>query len=174
MTGDQAQRNHSMKKQNTCVNNHESAASTASPDTSTPPDTSTAVTELGCSFTRVTKNGKPALLACINIQAQTSATETLSSLMHHAQELNIRLPFLRVSVRVSHESKAERNTTERNTQESYLFVLHGLSSRSITARNISDFLNRLTHDFKIFSAYAEAHNIQIQPNLENSAVKPFA
>lgn len=162
-----------MKDKNICVNNHVPAIATNQSNQS--------IAELGCSFTKVIKNGRPALLACLNIQAQINATETLSSLLHHAEELNIRLPFLRVSVRVntteedvSAASPQESYTQENYTQDSYLFVLHGLSRGSITPHTVSQLLNRLTHDFKIFLTYAQAHNIQVQPNLGTSAVKPFS
>ena len=160
-----------MKNKDACVNSHEPAVDTSAVSTNT-------ITELDCSFTRVSKNGKTALLACMNIQAQTSAGEALSALLHHAEELNLRLPFLRVSVRVNADTQESNlETTSQSasdTPEKYLFVLHGLSYRSITARDMSNFLNRLTQDFKVFLAYAKAHNIRLQPSLEDSAIKPFA
>lgn len=150
-----------MKNKDVYVDSHESTLSEISPVSGGA--MTNKIIDLGCTFTKVNKNGKPALLACLNIQAQPTATDTLSAMLHHAEELNLRLPFLRVSVRTSHE-----------VPKHYLFVLHGLSHHGITARNVSNFLNRLTHDFKVFCAYAEAHSIQMQPSLESATVKPFA
>jgi len=148
--------------------------------------------ELGCLFTKVERNGKPALLVCANIQAHTSASEPLSALLYHAKELNVRLPFLRASIRagsltassllasieedISHQRiyKASDEMDESNSQEGYLFVLHGFSQGSITACNISHLLDRLAYDFKVFLDYANAHSIRIQPGLVRAAVKPFA
>ncbi|MEM6598053.1 MAG: hypothetical protein AAF810_08505 [Cyanobacteria bacterium P01_D01_bin.36] len=170
-----------MEKKRTCIDdcelNCELVIAKPFKERSTPE----ASTELGCSFTKVTKNGKPALLACFNIQAQINTQidtqEELSSLLQHAEELNTRLPCMRVSVLAdmqnTSKATAEGVAVETEAEKSYLFVLQGLSRNQITTENISKFLTHLTHDFGIFLAYARAHSIHISPNLKTSVLKPF-
>ena len=102
--------------------------------------------DLACSFTRISKNGKPALLASVRVRVHPIDQAALPALLRHAQELNIRLSFLKVGVRAD-----------------IGFILRGFFCGDINASNMSDFLSRLTQDFQTFLTYAKAHEIQLQP-----------
>lgn len=173
--------------------------------------------ELSCSFTRVVRNSRPALLASISVPIlhrtahedafegisfegtsqsvlpQTGETvdepsgDRLSVLLDHAQNLNVRLPLLKVSVRVCTYGHTNGRTANSSRVDSSgidgsrvnadasptrakegpvghcIFVLHGLFGKPITAQNLSYFLEQLTQDFATFRAYAKAHNIEIAP-----------
>ncbi|MGD1897415.1 MAG: hypothetical protein ACFB16_10750 [Phormidesmis sp.] len=108
--------------------------------------------------------------------------------MHHAEELNIRLPLLRVSVRElpptvgwrlagqsSQKSFSQKSSSQKSSSQKHsghnqfhpwesgsLFVLHGLFCGAITTQSMSDFLSGLTQDFQMFMAYAQAHNIRLE------------
>ncbi len=111
--------------------------------------------DLACLFTKVTKGGKPALAAHIKIRVH-SVRSDLSTLLYHAEALNLRLPLLRVSVQDSAQ------LVNGSAPVSHLFVLHGLFRGDILPQNISEFLNHLTRDFKTFLAYTQAHQIQLE------------
>ncbi|MEO0648222.1 MAG: hypothetical protein AAFZ17_19075 [Cyanobacteria bacterium J06650_10] len=138
-------------------------------------NTAASLSNFACSFARIDKNGQPALLANISVHICSKAEDTLPTLLYHAEELNIRLPFLRVSVRNDFErinpeqsvSAPDSSAPDssalgyRQPEYPYRFILHGLFCGEINSGNMTDFLNRLTQDFQPFLAYAKAHNIQI-------------
>jgi len=134
-----------MEKRNVCVNSHEQKGAELQ---RTSQQVSSDIADLGCSFTRVMKNGKPALLARMNVYLQSASADTLLMLLHHVEELNVRLPVLRASVRV-------------DDGNGYLLVLHGLTCGDITAPNMNQFIDRLTQDFGTFLSYARTHNIAL-------------
>ena len=156
-----------MEKRNVCVNSHEQQSNKQkSNDWQSEPrlqderpelqDEQLEITQsdasdlssLACSFTRTLKNGNPALLACMKVYLQSASADTLLTLLHHVEELNVRLPILRASVRVDAEN-------------GYLLVLHGLTGGEVTPENMTRFVDHLTRDFGTFLAYMRTHNVAL-------------
>ncbi|MEL6159723.1 MAG: hypothetical protein AAFQ40_05290 [Cyanobacteria bacterium J06623_5] len=129
--------------------------------------------EFRCSFIRSVEHGQPVLIARVEIDIPTTSEELCSALWRHADELNIRLPMLGASARmtsarvtsgqIDDSQPIGRATGERNTvvKDGCSIVLSGLLCGDISVQNLSDFLNRMTRDLKVFLAYAKAHSIPL-------------
>ena len=115
-------------------------------------------TAIDCLFSRVFKNGRPALLAQFQIDLDLAAAETSSepalepgrvkSLLQHADILNTQLPLLRISLR-------------HNDTNNYGLVLHGFLYKRLTRSNTAHFLRCLTQDFETFLTYARTHGLPL-------------
>ncbi|MEL6855726.1 MAG: hypothetical protein AAFO83_11550, partial [Cyanobacteria bacterium J06607_13] len=143
------------------------------------------------SFIRSVEHEQPVLIARVEIDIPTASEELCSTLWRHADELNIRLPMLSASARMNNApmtgpplSNTQANmqaNTQANTQvnghqtsewvsgergaavkEGCSLVLSGLLCGEVTAQSLSDFLNRMTRDFRVFLAYAQAHGIPLR------------
>ena len=128
-----------MEKKNVCINSHGHLALQGE------------VTNLPCSFRRVKRNGRMALLARAFVQVDTASDEFLSALRLHVKELNVRLPVLTVTV-----SSLRGNGC--------CFVLQGLDSSDITSDNMGSFLTLLSKDFRTFVAYLRLHDVVCTPS----------
>ena len=84
----------------------------------------------------------------MKVYLQSASADTLLTLLHHVEELNVRLPILRASVRVDAEN-------------GYLLVLHGLTGGEVTPENMTRFVDHLTRDFGTFLAYMRTHNVAL-------------
>ena len=94
------------------------------------------------------------------VGADESAGDRLAVLLDHAENLNVRLPLLKVSVR----AQPDRLSLPDGVPVSpYVFVLHGLFGQPMTAQNLSVFLERVTQDLATFMAYVKAQSIAIAP-----------
>ncbi len=113
-------------------------------------------TDLACLFTKITQGGKPALVAHMNIHVD-SVRSDLSTLLYHAEALNLRLPLLHVSIQATSAQLASDSA-----QTPHLFVLSGLFRGDVRPQTISNFLTHLSQDFKTFLAYTQAHQIQLK------------
>ncbi|MGB7485462.1 MAG: hypothetical protein WA901_04680, partial [Phormidesmis sp.] len=113
-------------------------------------------TDLACLFTKVTKGGKPALVARMSIHVD-SVRSDLSTLLYHAEALNLRLLLLRVSIQAT-----SAQTVSDPTQPPHLFVLSGLFKGDVRSQTMSEFLTHLAQDFKTFLLYTQAHQIQLK------------
>ncbi|MEL6469563.1 MAG: hypothetical protein AAFQ74_07530 [Cyanobacteria bacterium J06623_4] len=140
--------------------------------------------EFRCSFIRSVEHEQPVLIARVEIDIPAASEELGSTLWRHADELNIRLPMLSASARMtnahitstpiagasvtntqinSHRT-TERAGSERSAavKENCSLVLSGLLCGEVTAQSLSDFLHRMTRDFRVFLAYAQAHGIPLR------------
>ncbi|MEL7331600.1 MAG: hypothetical protein AAFN12_05095 [Cyanobacteria bacterium J06560_2] len=137
------------------------------------------VGDFACSFTRISQQAQPALLACISVSLASApsgnpdstscSNHSLAALMRHAKELNLRLMWLKASVRTGLQSKPFNQLEARQpSRHCCLFVLQGLLREPITAQSVSTFLDEVTQDVHKFLAYAKAHHIQLKPSNERS------